>query len=161
MPKHRAGVAILVFAFAFPIWAGQTPGTLPPAPPTPQPTPPGKPPNGPPLTLEEATALAIKAHPQVGVARNEASAAGQHITEARSAYYPTIDGEITGSQGLYQSRLGAGSITTSLLFNRVGSGLQMTQLLWISATPRIWSHNRATNRKPPPRLRKRLFTMSF
>ncbi len=73
--------------------------------------------------------MAIKAHPQVAVAKNEASAAGQHITEAQAAYYPAIDGEITGSQGLYQSRLGAGSLTTSLLFSRFGSGLQLNQLL--------------------------------
>ncbi|MGA2599611.1 MAG: TolC family protein [Bryobacteraceae bacterium] len=115
MPKLRDAFTILILFSAFPVLSGQVPGTIPPA--------------GPPLTLEQATAMAIKAHPQVGVAQNMAAAAGQHITEARSAYYPAIDGEITASQGLYQSRLGAGSITTSLLFNRIGSGLQMTQLL--------------------------------
>jgi outer membrane protein len=82
-----------------------------------------------PLTLPQAEAIALKNHPQIATAQNVAAAATQGITEARAAYYPTIDGEITGSQGLNLSRLGAGSITTSLLFNRFGEGLQATQLI--------------------------------
>jgi outer membrane protein len=82
-----------------------------------------------PLTLLQAEAIAIKNHPQIATAQNVASAVTQGITEARSAYYPTIDGEITGAQGLTLSRLGAGSLSASLLFNRFGTGLQMTQLV--------------------------------
>jgi outer membrane protein len=83
----------------------------------------------PPLTLPQATAMAIQNHPQIAAAQNIAAAAGQHITESRAAYFPTIDGEITESQGLYGSRLGAGSLSSSLLFSRAGQGLQMTQLV--------------------------------
>jgi outer membrane protein len=82
-----------------------------------------------PLTLADAEAIALKNHPQIAAAMNEAAAAGQRVTEARSAYFPTVNGEITGSQALYQSRLGAGYLTTSALFNRFGTGLEVNQLV--------------------------------
>ena len=81
------------------------------------------------LTLAQAEALAIKNHPQVATARNVAAAAGQHVIQAKSAYYPTIDGEITGSQGLSLSRVGAGILPASALFDRIGQGLQLAQLV--------------------------------
>jgi len=81
------------------------------------------------LTLEQATALAIKNHPQISAARNIASEAGQHITESKSAYYPTLDGVVTGSQANSLARLGAGALPASALFNRNGEGLQLSELL--------------------------------
>jgi outer membrane protein len=81
------------------------------------------------LTLEQATALAIRNHPQVSVARNIAAEAGQHITESKAAYYPTLDGEVTGSQANSLARLGAGALPASALFNRNGEGLQLSQIL--------------------------------
>jgi outer membrane protein len=99
------------------IYGGQNPPTA--APPSGSPT----------LTLPQATAMAIQNHPQIAEAQNTASSAGQRITQAKAAYYPTIDGEITGSQGLYNSRLGAGALPSSLLFSRAGQGLQLTQLV--------------------------------
>jgi len=115
MHKHSVGVAALALWIAGIAWAGQVPGTLPPT--------------ATQLTLPQAVAIAIKNHPQIATAQNLAAAAGERITEARAPYYPTIDGQITGSQGLYASRLGAGSISTSLLFSRFGQGIQATQLL--------------------------------
>lgn len=82
-----------------------------------------------PLTLPQATALAIQNHPQIAAAKNMAASAGQHITESKAAYYPTLDGELTGSQGLYGSRIGAGTLQASQLFNRTGEGLVVSQLL--------------------------------
>lgn len=73
--------------------------------------------------------MALKNHPQIAAAQDTAQAAGQRITEARAAFYPTLDGEVTGSQGLQNSRLGAGALTASLLFSRFGAGLQLTQLI--------------------------------
>jgi outer membrane protein len=73
--------------------------------------------------------MALKSHPQIAAAQDTASSAGQHITESKAAYYPTVDGEITGAQGLSQSRLGAGALAASQLFNRFGQGLQVTQLV--------------------------------
>lgn len=81
------------------------------------------------LTLEQAVALAIKNHPQVAAARNVALASGQHVVEARSQYYPTISGEITGTQAISNSRIGAGLLQASSLFDRNGEGVQFTQLV--------------------------------
>src|ERR1700730_13331163 len=104
MHRHSAGVAALALWIAGISWAGQVPGALPPTATS--------------LTLPQAVAIALKSHPQIATAPNVAAAAGQRVTEARAPYYPTINAEVTGSQGLYASRLGAGSISTSLLFNR-------------------------------------------
>ena len=73
------------------------------------------------LTLPQATALALQSHPQIAAARQTAAAAGQRITESRAPYYPVVNGEITGAQGLAQSRLGAGALSASQLFSRFGS----------------------------------------
>ena len=81
------------------------------------------------LTLAQAEALALKNHPQIAVARNEAAVAGQQVVEAKSAYLPTVTGEVTGSQALADSRLGAGFLTTSALFDRFGAGLELRQLV--------------------------------
>jgi outer membrane protein len=96
-----------------------------------------------PLSLPEATAMAIQSHPQIAAARDTAATAGQHITEARAAYYPVLNGEVTGAQGLAQSRLGAGALSASQLFDRFGQGLQVTQLLSdFGRTKNLVAHSR-------------------
>src|ERR1017187_6904711 len=69
------------------------------------------------LTLAQAEALAIKNHPQVATARNVAAAAGQHVVQAKASYYPTIDGEITGTQANYKSQIGTVALAPSTLYN--------------------------------------------
>lgn len=110
---------------------GQTPAQTPPPQATAPlpPTPVAAAPTTQPLTLAQAVAMALKNHPKIAAAQNELSAAGQRITEARSAYYPNLNGEITGSQADYQSRLGAGSLMASQLWNREGEGLVVNQLV--------------------------------
>ncbi len=81
------------------------------------------------LTLPQAVAIAIQNHPRIAAAQNVESAAGQRITEARAPYYPTVSGEITGSQANSLSRVGAGFLTTSALFSRQGEGLEVNQLI--------------------------------
>ena len=81
------------------------------------------------LTLEQAVAIAIQNHPRIAAAQNVEAAAGQRVTEARSAYYPAINAEITASQAYYGSRLGAGELATSLLFSKQGDGLAVDQLV--------------------------------
>jgi outer membrane protein len=102
---------------------------VPPPAPTPAPPPSSAPTPQAPLSLAQATALAIQNHPQIAAARDTAAVSGQKITVARAPYYPFVDGEITGAQGLADSRLGAGALSASQLFNRFGQGLQVTQLL--------------------------------
>jgi outer membrane protein len=81
------------------------------------------------LTLSQAEAMTVKNHPQIAVARDVAAAAGQNVIEARSAYYPTLKGEVTASQANQLARLGAGALQPSGLFNRFGQGLQANQLV--------------------------------
>src|SRR6202034_2680462 len=80
-------------------------------------------------TLRQAETMALQNHPQIQAAQNEAAFTSQQIVEARSAYFPTVTGEATGSQANYGARIGAGYITDSRLFDRFGSGLTLSQLI--------------------------------
>lgn len=91
-----------------------------------------------PLTLKDAEALAIKNHPQVQAAQLDYQASEQAVAEARAAYYPLIDGQVTGSEGNPQARIGAGYLTTSRLFDRFGQGITLSQLITDSGrTPNL------------------------
>jgi outer membrane protein len=81
------------------------------------------------LTLADAEALALKNHPQILAAQHEVSFANQQITEVRSAYYPTLSADVTGSQANKDARLGAGYLNASTLFDRFGQGVGMSQLI--------------------------------
>ena len=81
------------------------------------------------LTLAQAVQIAIKNHPKIAAAQNLQSAEGQQVIEARAPYYPNVSAEVTGSQGLYESRIGAGALAASQLFNRQGEGLIVNQLI--------------------------------
>jgi len=90
------------------------------------------------LTLADAEALAIKNHPQIQAAQNEVGYANEQVIINRAAYYPTLNGEITGSQGNDLSRIGAGELSASRLFNRAGQGVIVTQLITDSGrTPNL------------------------
>lgn len=86
-------------------------------------------PTGPMLTLQQAAAIALQNHPQVQAAQFEVNYSNQQIVENRAAYFPTVNGEITGSQGNDLSRIGAGDLSASRLFNRFGQGVQIQQLI--------------------------------
>ncbi|HEX4595862.1 MAG TPA: TolC family protein [Bryobacteraceae bacterium] len=81
------------------------------------------------LTLQEAVALAVKNHPQIQAAQNEVAFANQQIVINRAPYYPTVNGEITGSQGNDLARIGAGQLSASRLFDRIGQGVVVNQLI--------------------------------
>jgi outer membrane protein len=90
------------------------------------------------LTLAEAQALAVKNHPQIQAAQNEVGFANQQIVINRSPYYPSVSGEITGSQGNNLSRIGAGDLSASRLFDRFGQGVVVHQLVTDSGrTPNL------------------------
>jgi outer membrane protein len=84
---------------------------------------------GPQLTLQDAHAMALKNHPQVLASEANSLRAGEVVTETRSAYYPALNGEITGAQANVNSRLGAGVINDPRLFNHFGSGATLSQLI--------------------------------
>jgi outer membrane protein len=90
------------------------------------------------LTLQDAQALAVKNHPQIQAAQNELGFANQQIVINRAPYYPAITGVATGSQGNDLSRIGAGDLSASRLFNRLGTGVVINQLVTDSGrTPNL------------------------
>jgi outer membrane protein len=92
----------------------------------------------PPLTLKDAEALAIKNHPQVQAAQLNYQASQQAVTETRSAYYPAIGGDVTGSEGNPQARIGAGDLSAPRLFDRFAQGISISQLITDSGrTPNL------------------------
>jgi outer membrane protein len=81
------------------------------------------------LNLHDAEALALENHPQVLAAQHAVSAMNQRIDETRSAYYPTLSGDVTGSEANPRARIGAGFLTEPSLFNHVGQGITLSQLI--------------------------------
>jgi outer membrane protein len=81
------------------------------------------------LTLQQAEELAVKNHPQVQAAQFELNYANQQIVINRSAYYPNVSGDVTGSQANNLSRLGAGDLSASRLFDREAQGVIVRQLI--------------------------------
>src|ERR1700761_3726121 len=82
-----------------------------------------------PLRLSDATALALKNHPQIQAAQDESLAQNRRIVETRAGYYPTVAGEITASGANQMGRIGAGYLSDSSLFDRVGDGVEINQLI--------------------------------
>jgi outer membrane protein len=107
--KHRSLLLVAVIAVAFSA-SGQTPPPVH-------------------LTLREAQDLALKNHPQVLAADDVTAATRERITETRSAYYPLLNGEVTGSVANVGSRIGAGLLNDPTLFNHFGQGFLVDQLL--------------------------------
>ncbi|MGA2591398.1 MAG: TolC family protein [Bryobacteraceae bacterium] len=89
-----------------------------------------------PLTLKDAEALALKNHPQVQAAQLDYQASQQAVAEARSAYFPTLEGDVTGSQANPQARIGAGYLTAARLWDRFGQGITLSQLVTDSGRTR-------------------------
>lgn len=81
------------------------------------------------LTFDQAKALALKNHPQVLAAQATYLRSDQLIRETRSAYFPTITGNVTGAQAELNSRIGAGVLNDPRLFNHAGAGLTASQLI--------------------------------
>jgi outer membrane protein len=95
------------------------------------------------LTLQDAEALALKNHPQVLAARATVLEYNQLVVETRSAYFPTLDGELTGSGANPRGRIGAGFLAPSSLFDRLGTGISLSQLITDSGrTPNLVASSR-------------------
>jgi len=81
------------------------------------------------LTLQEAEALAVSHHPQIGAIRYTALAAEQATREAKSAYYPFAFGSLTGAGADQPSRIAAGGLNNPIIFNREANGVTIGQLI--------------------------------
>ncbi len=84
---------------------------------------------GPMLTLQQAETTALQNHPQIQAAQNEAAFSNQQVVQSRSSYYPTVTADLTGSTANNGARIGAGFITDSRLFDRIGGGFSVNQLI--------------------------------
>jgi outer membrane protein len=81
------------------------------------------------LTLAQAQQLAIQNNPQFSAARYNAAAAYQVAPQYRAAYSPTLSGNLTGVGADNGSRLAAGGLNNPIVYNRVGSGLSVGQMV--------------------------------
>jgi outer membrane protein len=81
------------------------------------------------LTRAEAEAMATKKNPRVTVARLLALAQHQVVRETRAAELPTGLASITAVDADNATRISAGSLTSSRLFEHAGAGGGFTQLI--------------------------------
>ena len=81
------------------------------------------------LNLAQAEQLAIQNNPQFSAARYNAAAAYQVAPQYKAAYSPNVTGSFTGVGADNGSRLAAGGLNNPVIYNRVGSGLSVGQLI--------------------------------
>jgi outer membrane protein len=84
---------------------------------------------GPSLTLAQAEQKAIRNNPNITVARLLALAQAQVTREARSAEFPTIIGDLTAVGAHLNSRITAGALSNSSVYDRAAGGLTVSQLI--------------------------------
>jgi outer membrane protein len=108
MPSRLRTSFFLVFALCAVPCRAQTPATL---------------------TLADAEKMAIENHPQIQAAQYQANAAKAQVTQARSAYYPQVFGSLTGAKSETDSRVAAGSLSNSIIFDRYANGITVGQLV--------------------------------
>ncbi len=81
------------------------------------------------LTLAQAQQLAIQNNPQFSAARYTAAAAYQVPNEYKANFAPSMFGNFTSVGADNGSRLAAGGLNNPVVYNRVGSGLSVGQLI--------------------------------
>ena len=81
------------------------------------------------LTLAQAQQLAIQNNPQFTAARYNAAAAYQVAPQYKAAYEPTVFGSFTSVGADNGSRLAAGGLNNPIVYNRIGSGLSIGQMI--------------------------------
>ena len=81
------------------------------------------------LTLAQAQQLAIQNNPQFTAARYNAAAAYQVAPQYKAAYEPNVYGSLTGVGADNGSRLAAGGLNNPVVYNHIGSGLSIGQMI--------------------------------
>ncbi len=81
------------------------------------------------LTLREAEKMALQNNPALSAAQFTAGAADQVPVEIRAGLQPTMFGSFTGVGADSGSRLAAGGLNNPVVYNRIGSGLSLNQLI--------------------------------
>jgi len=107
--------------------AGQSNAPMQPGPPNPEPIQPAG--SLPLLSRLQAEQMAIKNNPRISVAHLLALAQHQVVRESRAAELPTVAASLTAVDAEDGSRLSAGTITASRLFEHAAAGGSGTQLI--------------------------------
>jgi outer membrane protein len=81
------------------------------------------------LTLTEAERLAIRNNPALSAAQLIARAAGQSPLEIGASLRPTAFGSVTAVGADSGSRLAAGALNNPVVYNRLGTGVTVNQLI--------------------------------
>ncbi len=81
------------------------------------------------VSLAQAHDIAVRNHPRIASAALSAQAGESVIKEVRSAYFPTLSGNVTGIGSEHNSVVSAGAVTTSSIYNRAATGVVANQLL--------------------------------
>jgi outer membrane protein len=81
------------------------------------------------LTLSEAHRLALQNNPYITATQLNAAAAAQVPAQFSAAYQPTVFGSVTGVGADNGSRLAAGGLNNPVVYDRLGSGLSVSQLI--------------------------------
>jgi outer membrane protein len=81
------------------------------------------------LTLGDAERIAIQNHPQIQAAQDVAAAASQMVRQARSAFYPVVNGSLSSAVAEHGSRIAAGGLNNSIIFDRYSNGVMVNQLV--------------------------------
>jgi outer membrane protein len=81
------------------------------------------------LSLQDAEARALQNNPAIKVGEYDALAANQVVREARSAFFPTMYGALTGVESQEGSRIAAGGLNNPIILDRLAYGVAGTQLI--------------------------------
>jgi outer membrane protein len=81
------------------------------------------------LSLHEAEERAVKSNPAILAATYSAQAADQTVYEARSVYFPSVIGSVTGAQAEQGTRIAAGGLNNPTILDRFAGGLSVGQLI--------------------------------
>lgn len=81
------------------------------------------------LTLKQAEEAARQHHPQIQAQQAAARAAGQIVREAKSSYFPTVFGSVTGAEAQDGSRIAAGGLNNPVIYDRFATGVTVSQLV--------------------------------
>src|ERR1039458_987167 len=81
------------------------------------------------LTLSDAQRLAIQNNPQFSAAKYTAAAANQVPNQYRAAMQPNLSGNFSAVGADNGRRIAAGGLTNPAVYDRLGSGLTISQLV--------------------------------
>jgi outer membrane protein len=81
------------------------------------------------LSLADAEKIAVQNHPLIQIAEHRAAFAKAKVQEAQSAYYPQVNGALTGTIAETDSRIAAGYLTNPIVFDRFATGATVNQLV--------------------------------